>query len=295
MRLLVTADLHYDAARSRRPAEELARKVLDTGGDVLVLVGDTASADPDPLREALGLFADFPGRKLFVAGNHCLWCRAGEDSIERYEKTVPAVAAEMGFAMLDHAAEKVGPFGLVGSIGWYDFSYRQDDLEIPLAFYRAKVAPGAADRLAEFKELVEDHREELNEAHFNLTARWMDGVHVRMDMTDEEFLEYVLARLRAQLAAVQADAEVRRVLAFVHHLPFRQLVPLDRPDAFAFAAAYMGSDRIGEVLLGCPKLTHVFCGHSHWRGRVRVGKVEVVNVGSTYSEKHLEVLDLEEP
>jgi len=292
MRLLVTADLHYDTPRSRAPTEALAERVRRTGGDALVLVGDSAGAAHEPLRDCLALFADFPGRRLMVPGNHCLWCLPGEDSIRRYEEVVPAIAAEGGFEVLDHRPANVDGTGLVGSIGWYDYSYREEHLKIPLEFYRAKLAPGAAERSPRHRPLVEKFRGELADWHFNIGVRWNDGVYVRMPMTDEEFLDYLLAKLRRQVDALQADPAVERVAAFVHHLPFRQLVPPDRPPRFAFAAAFMGSDRIGEVLRGCGKLTHVFCGHSHWRGRCRVDGVEVVNVGSTYDRKHLEVVDL---
>ena len=292
MRLLVTADLHYDAARSRQSARALAEEACRTGGDALLLVGDSASAEHEPLRQCLALFADFPGRKFLVPGNHCLWCLPEEDSIRRYEQVLPAIAAEEGFAVLDHAAVAIDGVGLVGSVGWYDYSYRQEELEIPVEFYRAKVSPGAAERMPEHRHLVETFRGKLADWHMNLTVRWNDGARVRMDMTDEEFLDYVVGKLGGHLARLEADAAVGRIVAFVHHLPFRQLVPPDRPPEIAFAAAYMGSDKIGHLLAGCPKVTHVFCGHSHWRGRIRVGKIEVVNVGSTYSEKHLEVLDL---
>jgi len=293
MRLLVTADLHYDTTRSRAPAQAVAREVLRTGGDALVLVGDTAGARHQPFKECLGLFASFKGRKFLVPGNHCLWCLPGEDSIQRYERIVPALAGEMGFAVLDHAPAVIEGVGLIGSIGWYDFSYREQRLGIPLEFYRAKVAPGAAERLPRHRDLVETFRGRLAEWHFDLTARWMDGVHVRMDMTDEQFLAYLLERLERQVRAFQEDPRVHRVLGFVHHLPFRQLLPRDRPEQVAFASAFMGSDRIGRVLLACRKLSHVFCGHSHWRDRCRIDGVEVINVGSTYSEKHLEVLDVD--
>ena len=76
------------------------------------------------------------------------------------------------------------------------------------------------------------------------------------------------------------------------HERISDLLPKDRPRPFAFAAAFLGSDRIGQALLASRKLSHVFCGHSHWPGRCRVGPVEVVNLGCTYSEKHLEVLEL---
>lgn len=292
MRLLVTADLHYDSPRSRKPTEALAEKILRTGGDVLVLVGDSASATHQPLRDCLNLFADFPGRKFMVPGNHCLWCLNGEDSIDRYERIVPAIAAEAGFTVLDHAPTTIDGVGLVGSIGWYDYSYRQSDLNIPLEFYEAKVAPGAADRLDEHRHLVDRFRGKLNDWHLNLGVRWNDGVYCRMKMTDEQFLEYVLARLRGQLEAFGADESIRQVAAFTHHVPFRQLLPADRPPQFAFAAAYLGSDRIGEALVACKKLSHVFCGHSHWRGRCEIGSVEVVNVGSTYTDKYVEIVDL---
>ena len=292
MRIVVTADLHYDSARSRRGAAALARQAVETGGDALVLVGDAASAEHGPLRECLGLFEAFPGRKFFVLGNHCLWCLPGEDSIDRYERIVPAIAAEMGFETLDHAPARLGETGLAGSIGWYDYSYRHEDLGIPLEFYRAKVAPGAAERFPEHRHLVERFRGQLADWHLNLTARWMDGTRVRMDMTDEQFLEYLLGRLGGHLDELASDGGVTRVLAFVHHLPVRDLLPRDRPAPLAFAAAFLGSDRIGEVLMGCPKLTHVFCGHSHWPGRCRVGGVEVINLGCTYEEKRLEVLEV---
>ncbi len=292
MRVLVTADLHYDAPRSRAPTEALAETVRRTGGDVLVLVGDSASAAHEPLIDCLRLFADFPGRKLLVPGNHCLWCLPGEDSLRRYEQVLPELAARAGFQVLHHRPLVLDSLALVGSIGWYDYSYREHGLDIPVEFYQAKVAPGAAERLQEHRRLADRFRGRLAEWHLNLGVRWMDGVHVRMDMTDEEFLEYVLAKLRRQLADLEADEAVRQVVAFVHHLPSSQLVPRGRPPPFAFAAAFMGSDRIGEVLRGCGKLTHCFCGHSHWRGTCRVGHIEVINVGSTYTEKHLEVLEL---
>ena len=88
------------------------------------------------------------------------------------------------------------------------------------------------------------------------------------------------------------NAAAMSIVAFMHHLPFRELVPRDRPDRFAFAAAYMGTQKLGDVLLACDKVSHVYCGHSHWPGRHRIGHVNVINVGSTYVEKKLESLEL---
>ena len=101
----------------------------------------------------------------------------------------------------------------------------------------------------------------------------------KLGITDEEFVTMLAARLRGQLDNLSAQA--RQIVAFVHHLPFQELVPQGRPERFAFAAAYMGAGRLGAALLDCPKLTHVYCGHSHWRRVRRIGHLNVVNIGST--------------
>lgn len=292
MRILVTADLHYDSPRSRKPTQELAQQVLRTGGDALVLVGDCAGASHQDLRDCLAMFAAFGGQKFLVPGNHCLWCLPEEDSLQRYERIVPAIAAEEGFSVLDHAPARLGGLALAGSVGWYDYSYRDESLEIPLEFYQAKVAPGAARYLPQHRHLFETHRHRLHQRHFEITSRWMDGVHARLPVSDLEFLDYLVAKLARQLQQLAEDPSVTRVAAFVHHLPFKSLVPQDRPAKLAFAAAYLGSDRLGETLLACPKLGWIYCGHSHWPGRCRLGSVEVINIGSTYLEKRLEVMEV---
>jgi predicted phosphodiesterase len=52
----------------------------------------------------------------------------------------------------------------------------------------------------------------------------------------------------------------------------------------------MGSDILGAALSGNPKVTDVYCGHSHWPAETRIGRLLAVNVGSTYTVKGLRVL-----
>jgi len=290
MRILVTADLHYDVKRSRRPTERLAAELCGRDADALVLVGDTAGPDLAVLRACLDLLAGFRGRKLLVAGNHGLWRANGESSLERYERLLPAAAADAGWHLLDTGPVVLGGVGLVGSIGWYDYSFRDPSLGIPEAFYRAKLSPGAARYLGLRPDLLAAHRDALGDRQLSLRSRWMDGVRVDLGMSDEAFLTRVDAQLARHLAAAAGRAD--RVVAFVHHLPFGELLPPDRPDKFRFAGAFLGAQRLGETLRACPKLTHVYCGHSHWPMRLHVGPIEVVNVGSTYSRKRFEVLDV---
>ena len=299
MRILITADLHYDIRRSRAAAEQLAGRACGEGGDAVVLVGDSAGRDLHVLRECLRLFADFPGRRLMVPGNHCLWSQQGEDTLRRYEQVLPEIAAEEGFHVLDRGPVVLAGcgrggeavrLGLAGSIGWYDYSMADETLSVPRAFYAAKVSPGAAERLGGYDDLLAAHRDELGERQMELVVRWMDGQYIHLPMSDGEFVDLLARRLGEQLE--ELSAKVDRIVAFLHHLPFPQQVPQERPDRFAFAAAYMGSERFGEVLRACRKVTDVYSGHSHWRDRRRIDGINVVNIGSTYTEKHLEVLEV---
>ena len=78
----------------------------------------------------------------------------------------------------------------------------------------------------------------------------------------------------------------------MHHLPFRELVPDSDDPTWAFASAFMGSERFGEVLLSEPKVRYVFCGHSHRPLRVRCGHIRCIDVGCSYVEKRYEVIEL---
>jgi len=289
MRILMTADLHFDIPRSREPACRLARRVCQCGGDVLVLLGDTAGADLGPLREGLAMFDDFSGVKLLVPGNHCLWCRPGETSLQRYHDILPAEAARAGFVLLDHCPQVLNGVGMVGSVGWYDYSLANASLGIPEPFYEAKLSPGAAAYVGQ-DELVDAHRASLTDRHLSLGVRWMDGRHVKLGMTDKAFVDTLAERLAAQLAEI--SQRVDQIVVFMHHLPLAEQVPRGRPDRLAFTAAFMGSQRFGQILLADEKVSHVYSGHSHWPDRRTVGRLTAVNVGSTYVEKQLEVLDL---
>ena len=138
--------------------------------------------------------------------------------------------------------------------------------------------------------MVDAHRDVLTPRHMEMGARWMDGRYVKLGMTDKAFVERLAARLSRQLDDVAQRVE--RIVVFMHHLPFAEHVPADRPDRLAFAAAFLGTARFGEILLACEKVTHVYCGHSHWPDHRQIGHLTAVNVGSTYVAKRLEVLDL---
>jgi len=216
MRLIVTSDLHYNVLRSKQPTVDLAEEICRLRADALLILGDAAGQDVSILRECFQLFDRFAGRKFFVPGNHELWAPPGECSLVRYEQILPRVCAEAGFHMLDHEPVVLGRVGLVGSMGWYDFSFRPEHLGIPLRFYREKVAPGAASRMERYQHLLETV-DDVPEDSLSMGTRWMDGEHVRLPMDDVTFCRRLLDRLEGQLQELSSACDT--LVVGLHHLP----------------------------------------------------------------------------
>jgi predicted phosphodiesterase len=285
MRLLVTADLHYNHPRSRGLADDLIEQMNRAGGDVLLLIGDTAAFDGHDLETCLAKF-HFSGPKLFVAGNHELWTH-GEDSYHNLRVELPARVRNAGWHWLQGEPFVSREVAIVGNVGWYDYSFAPPELGIPHRFYAAKVSPGAAEVLPEHRSLLEEP-DDVPHAR-QIIARWNDGKFVKLHRTDEEFLGELLAEMRSHLDSVRS---VPQVIAAIHHLPFAELLPPRRNMQWDFARAYLGCARIGDLLLRYPNVTKLFCGHSHAPMQARLRHIHAVNIGSGYRSKRFETLEI---
>ena len=283
MRLVVTADLHFNHAKSHAVATAAAEEIGRTPGDVLLVVGDTAAGDGDTLERGLAAI-HFDGPKLFVAGNHELWTARG-DSYRLFHDELPRRVRDAGWQWLEDEPFESGGVAIVGSVGWYDYAFAPSDLGVPERFYEAKTSPGAAERLSEWSHLLGD---DVSDAAREIVVRWNDGRHVSLGRSDVQFLDERLDGLRRSLARVTAS----RVVAAVHHVPLAELLPPRRAPAFDFVRAYFGSPRIGELLLADSRVTHVLCGHTHSTADVRINGVRCVNIGSTYTQKRMLTLEL---
>jgi hypothetical protein len=97
--------------------------------------------------------------------------------------------------------------------------------------------------------------------------------------------------------------DLPQVIAATHHVPFRELLPPLRIPQWDFARAFLGSERIGELLREYPNVRQAFCGHSHFAAEAQIGHVlsehresngpiHAVNIGSGYRAKTYRTLDL---
>src|SRR5262249_447120 len=137
LRLAFTADLHWGHHSGNDATRLLAEHLRGRPPDVLVLAGDVGTGPH--FAACLEQFADLPGRKPSVPGNHDIGFPSDppRDSRELYEEALPATAARFGFHSLDRGPLSLPEEGLalVGSINWYDYSWALDALR---RFYPAE-------------------------------------------------------------------------------------------------------------------------------------------------------------
>jgi len=283
MEFLVTGDLHYENERSRPSARALAEELVREKADALILAGDSFAFDLSLLEESLHLFDAFPGKKLFVMGNHCLWVREGGDSFRRYTQELPEAVERLGWHCLDRAPLILGRVGVAGTVGWYDYSFRDSEVEVPERFYEAKIGPGAALADPRYRRLLRE-KDDLRPGHFRIRSRWMDGEYVRWRFSDREFTGLTAARLAEHLAFLRD--RVNTIVAVLHHVPFREMVRRKPGDpSWNFANAFQGSAALGRVLLSEPKVKHLVCAHVHLPQATVVGEIACYNVGSGIRKK----------
>ena len=285
MRLLVTADLHYNHARSKALAIEVIDRMNQAGGDAVLVVGDTAVADGEEIEACLARFK-IKGPKLFLCGNHELWTR-GPDSYELFTNDLPRRVEALGWRWLETTPLIARSFAIVGTVGWYDYSFASARLGIPPRFYQAKMSPGAAAYLRR-EDLLGD-RSDLSAEALEVVARWNDGKFVKLHRSDAAFLDECLARLTQHL---ESSSNMPHLVVASHHVPFRELLPPGRYSQVEFAKAYLGSERIGEVIRRFTNVREVFCGHSHFAAEAKLGEIRAVNIGSSYRHKTFETLEL---
>jgi len=263
-RLLATSDLHFhlhpegDAATA-----ELAAFVCESDCDAFAIAGDVGGAHPKDFEQCLQLFAGFKGLKLLVPGNHDLWTSTG-DSLRKYCNVLPRLTRKCGFHYLDSRPLVAGSVGFIGNIGWYDYSFRNPRIGLTVADYRRKAVPGL--------------------------CTWNDRDYIRWRLDDAQFTERCLGRLRRHHRSV--EPQVEQVVCVLHHVPFAELLYGPADAALEFCRAYLGSEQFGLLLVGCPKVRYVICGHRHGQASCEQGNLKAFVTGSDYARKRLLEIDL---
>ncbi len=277
MRLAYVSDLHTDlSARNFELLAHLANALHRDPPDVFVIAGDLAER-VDDVERSLGVFADAPCERVYLAGNHDLFFEGAAHSREKFEVLLPAAAARAGFRYLGLEPLQLGAFTFVGVPGWYDFTLRDPAL--------ASVADTEAYRTGQWRGHRAYDRGHLlwpstagTPAPGALPARAAGGW-----AGDEEIAAHMLERLEAQLSAA---GDAQHLVAVIHVLAFEELVQRGAFGVNGFYDAYLGSARLGARLAREPRVRVLVSGHLHGTGDRRIGNIRAVTRALGDARKH---------
>jgi 3',5'-cyclic AMP phosphodiesterase CpdA len=275
MRIAVTADLHW----GHGPAGDQSTRLLvehlhRQPPDLLLLGGDIGTADH--FDACLELFRELTCPKGLVPGNHDIWVDDADprgDSLQLYERHLPAVCRRFGIHYLDDAP-LVYPeqkLAVVGSMNWYDYSWSIDRLrsEVPEWEWRLRTMTFTRGR--------------HNDRRF-----------VKWPLDDAGFTARVAAKFQQHLEA--ALSQVERIVVLTHHpamyeLNFPREGPPSVPDGLLWDA-FSGNKTLEELLKQHEdRIAFVFSGHTHRAREGRLGAIRGINIGGDYRWKRLAELD----
>jgi predicted phosphohydrolase len=274
LQLAFTADLHWGhGGRGDEATRQLASFLCERPPDILILAGDIGTGSY--FDDCLHLFADLPGRKALVPGNHDLWVRpdAPRDSLQVYQEDLAESCRRNGFHYLDQGPLVLPEVGLalVGSINWYDYTWSQEEIR--------QAYPGEEGRLT---------------TKLFTRGRHNDTVFVRWPLDDARFTARAVAMLEQHL--LQALEQIERVIIVAHHPPLRcisfpeKAPPLTLDDLLWEA---FGGNRAMEDLLTrhAERIAFAFCGHTHREREGTWHGIRAYNIGGDYHYKRLLWLD----
>jgi len=258
MKIVATGDIHYDLIRDQKEYEAFLRFIESMEGekpDVLVMVGDTVGLGHSKLEECLNFFRTVAPVRLMVFGNHDYWSPEGDTF--RHLETIKTRSKECGFKLLDENPEIIDGIGFAGNCSWYDYS-----------FAPAEVPP----RSSYEKKMFRGH------------IIWNDLHFVRLGKTDGEYTKELIEKLETDIRKL--ESEVDQIVAVTHQIGFMEMLTTrEEFPGWNFCNAFMGSRRLGEMLLRHPKIRYHICGHTHDQKVVKKGHLVSINPGSTYDEK----------
>lgn len=265
MRIAAVSDLHVlPDGQDRNLLQAIQQRVEDLQPDVFVIAGDISDY-LKVLVDSLSLLHVQGCKNLYVAGNHDIWFEhnGGPGSLEKYSHEIGAICKRKGFLHIPDQPYVTEDTAFVGSIGWYDYSFRQPELDIKIEHYEQKEYRGAV---------------------------WYDLFRVDWSFNDIEATNLFNQKLEYDLQTLPNS--IKRIVYVSHHLPFRDLTVYKNRLPWDFHSAFMGAESSGRILLNDERIVLSISGHSHVRNLIKVGTITAMTVPLGYGRPADE--DLEE-
>jgi len=244
LKIAAISDLHVlPDDGDRELLESIKRRVEEISPDVLVIAGDI-SDHLSVLDDSLSQLYIESCANLYVAGNHDIWFEdeGGPGSLEKYSRKVGNICQKNGFIHLPDSPHIKENTAFVGSIGWYDYSFRRPELDIPMEHYEQKEYRGAV---------------------------WYDLFKIDWAYSDIEATNLFNRKLEYDLTTLPDN--ISQIVYVSHHLPFRNLTIYKDRLPWDFHSAFMGAQSTGKILENDDRVVLSISGHSHIRNLVDIG------------------------
>lgn len=250
MRIASVSDLHTDHPANRELVVSIAAEIHRRGADLVIVAGDVSHRD-DRIERVIRAFLEVADRVAYLPGNHDLWSVDAKveegpkpDTWLRYREHLRTLVEGVGGHYLPGAPLRMGSLGIVGSTGWYDYSFAPSWIQERDSSLRFE------DR--RFGPVVWSDRRYISFLRADGTL-----------MTDPEVARVMEDELASELAAMDADPQIEEVLVVTHVQPFDEVVYHTGRLPWEYFTAFMGSRRLGEIILSSPKVRTAIHGHSH--------------------------------
>lgn len=253
MKIIITSDLHYEQLTAIPRIKEMVEKIKQEKPDAVILAGDLGEAESS-FGDCLELFQGLDCPVGVIAGNHDLWCFYSPfDSEELWSQVFPNITKEMGFVWMENENIYLDNIAIVGSIIWYDYSYRNPEYELsPDSFF-------------------DTHHKE----------NWSDGHYMEWDRTNKEFSREVVDEFMCRIDEAEIQDNITDIVV-VSHIPMFREQSYGLPRDNRIADSFFYNTRAGDLLTYCKKVKYVVSGHTH-RGRSRqIGDLHLMTVDSDY-------------
>lgn len=264
MKIAAISDLHVlPNDIDKNLLESIKRRVEELNPDVFIIAGDISDC-LNVLSDSLSQLYVDSCTNLYVAGNHDIWFEdeAHPSSMEKYSKHMNEICRKNGFMHLPDYQFISGNTAFVGSIGWYDYSFRKVELEIPMDHYEQKEHQGSV---------------------------WYDVFKIDWGYTDIEVTDLFNRKLEYDLSTLPEN--ITKIVYVSHHLPFQDLTIYKNRLPWDFHSAFMGAQSTGRILVNDGRVVLSISGHSHIRNVTSIGKITAITVPLGYGRPNLEKLD----
>ncbi|MBW2220903.1 MAG: metallophosphoesterase [Deltaproteobacteria bacterium] len=261
MKIAFISDLHVDISpESFKLIDHIIDRLFVIKPDIFIIAGDIA-ANTQKFEKTLNKFSSLSCKKLLVAGNHDIWIdsppslQRGMHSEIKYREILPRICKRNDFLYLGLEPHLIDGIGFAGTIGWYDYTLRNKkyDSRFSIETYRNK-----------------QYNEKLTWSDRNF-AYWMNGSGNRRK-SDEEVAQEMEDSLQKQITSLNRQG-ADKIIAVTHHVPFSKILFYPNRLPFDFFSAFMGSEGLGNIILGESIVTHTICGHSHIKSSLKIKHV----------------------